>query len=163
MNLTQSSHLALGLVSLGLTLGTVQSHAQAQDYTADPLYGTVRLSTGFLPDPHLVSVYAGGTVDASTLGLGAECVGFIQPEQPDLRLHYTAGSTFMLGIGAVSDADTTLVINGPDGRWYCNDDYDGSLNPFVFFPTTMSGQYDIWVGTFSRNNAQAATLAITEF
>ncbi len=163
MNLTQSSQLALGLVSLGLTLGTVQPHANAQDYTADPLYGTVQLSTGFTPDPYMVSVYAGGTADAGALGLGAECVGFIQPEQPDFRLYYAAGNGFMLGIGAVSEADTTLVINAPDGRWYCNDDYDGSLNPFVFFSTSMSGQYDIWVGSFSRGDAQPATLAITEF
>ena len=40
------------------------------------------------------------------------------------------------GAGAIEiettrrSSDTTLVVNGPDGRWYCDDDGgNGSLNP----------------------------------
>ncbi len=130
------------------------------DISASPRYGTVNLSAGFIPDPRSIDLRAGGTYDASDFDLGNSCVGYIAAGQPDVRVNYQAGS-WPLSFQVESDADTTLLINGPDGRWYCNDDMN-SLNPEVIFNAPSSGQYDIWVGTYRDESTRAATLDITE-
>lgn len=132
--------------------------AQAQNISANPLYGTVNLNTGFLPDPHAVSVEAGGPMDASALGAG--CRGYITPDQPDVRLNFNAG-TLPLYLYVESGADTTLVVNLPNGNWLCNDDFIG-LNPGLGMQPAMSGQYDIWVGTYAPGSIPPATLLISE-
>src|SRR5690606_5796329 len=97
------------------------------------------------------------TYDASALG--NSCRGYIATA-PDYQISYTAGSTYPLIISVLSQADTTLVINGPDGAWHCNDDTNG-LNPAVTFNPPSSGVYDIWVGTYGQSTAPA-TLYISE-
>jgi hypothetical protein len=123
-------------------------------------YATVALSSGFMPDPHEVRVEAGGELDAGAARLGQGCVGWIDATRADVTLTYTAG-TLPLIITADSRADTTLVILGPDGRWSCNDDFQG-LNPGVVFRRPASGEYRIWVGTFGRGRPEAAILRISE-
>jgi hypothetical protein len=133
------------------------SGAAAQDMTARAAYGSVSLNSGFTPDPHSVSLTAGGSIDASRLG--SPCTGSIA-NAPDYELTYTAGS-LPLYIYVNSSSDTTLIVNGPDGQWYCDDDSNGGVNPQVTFNSPRSGTYDIWVGTFSGGTA-AATLHISE-
>jgi len=58
-------------------------------------------------------------------------------------------SPLPLWIGARSKADVTLVGNLPNGRWICNDDFQGT-NPGIVMRQPMSGQYDIWVGHYDR-------------
>ncbi len=158
-------------LGLGLSLAAAQPQAIAQVETAiggtqlaqnisgTPLYGSFNLRAGFTPDPFTVNVTAGGGTNAATLGIGSGCVGNITTAQPDVRVNYQSGS-LPLSFFVRSNADTTLIINGPDGRWYCNDDFDG-LNPRVRFNRPASGQYDIWVGTFGSSTAPA-TLGVTE-
>jgi hypothetical protein len=129
--------------------------AAAQDPSAAATSGSMRARAGFTPDPIQVSIYSGGSIDASRLG-GA-CVGMIA-SVPDYEFTYTAGS-FPLSFGVVSNGDTSLVINGPDGRWYCNDDAEG-LNPVLTWGRPPSGSYDIWVGAVGE--ASSSTLLITE-
>ena len=43
----------------------------------------------------------------------------------------------------------TLVVNLPDGSWLCKDDFQGT-NPGLVLPRPMSGQYDVWVGSYDR-------------
>ncbi len=133
--------------------------AHAQNISADPLYGTVNLDTGFMPDPVPVEVLAGGP-DSAT-GLGPGCGGYIMNAQPDVRLNFTAGQQFPLNLYVISQADTTLAVNLPNGQWMCNDDANG-LNPLVSLQPAMSGQYDIWVGTYQPGNTPPATLYISE-
>jgi serine protease Do len=53
-------------------------------------------------------------------------------------------------------------VYGPDNRWYCNDDF-GSSDPLVVFQNPRSGNYNIWVGTYSSSAANpAARLVISE-
>ena len=130
------------------------------NFTAPARYETIALTAGFMPDPREVRVQAGGDLDAGSANLGPECVGFIDATRADVTLNYTAGR-FPLFISAVAQADTTLVIRGPDGRWTCNDDMDG-LNPGVVMQNPAAGEYRIWVGTLDRGPAQAATLRISE-
>ena len=137
--------------------------AVAQNFSLPPTYGTLNLSAGFRPDPQVVNVMSGGggqgTVDAASLG--SPCVGIIS-NAPDVRLNYTAGG-YQLMVSVDSSADTTLAINGPDGRWYCDDDGGNEgMNPLVQFTSPGSGQYDIYVGTYGRNSNEQAQLYISE-
>jgi hypothetical protein len=144
-----------------LALGAAPSHAQ--NFALEPAFGQATLNAGFAPDPHTVEIVAGGEIDAgAALGVdarGTACIGTIA-DAPDYRLQYTAGA-LPLTFSFVSDGDTTLVINAPDGAWYCDDDGGGFPNPMVEFATPMSGQYDIWVGVFGGGNP-AGTLSISE-
>jgi len=131
------------------------------DFTLDPAFGRVDLAAGFLPDPHQVDILAGGTYDAS-ISIDPACRGWIAAA-PDYRLTFTASSNPRLTILVESAADTTLVINDPQGIWHCNDD-SNSFDPAIAFSTPLSGQYDIWVGTFGGAGIYpAATLMITEY
>ena len=131
----------------------------AQDWSLSPTFGSTTLSAGFAPDPYTVSITAGGDIDAGS-SLGGACRGMIA-NAPDYRLHYNAGS-LPLYIGARSNADTTIVVNAPDGSWYCNDDTNG-LNPQVWWSNPQSGQYDIWIGTYGSGSGLASsTLTISE-
>ncbi|WP_300545079.1 peptidase S1 [Maricaulis sp.] len=123
----------------------------AQDWSQSPNFGSASLSAGFAPDPYNVDIVAGGSVDASNVG----CAGMIA-NAPDYRLHWSGGQ---ITIGATSGSDTTLVVNAPDGNWYCSDDANGFDPELVL---NGSGQYDIWVGTYGGGTANAR-LYFTEF
>lgn len=135
--------------------GLAVSAADAQNPGARATSGGMRARAGFTPDPIRVNIYSGGSIDASHLG-GA-CAGMIA-SAPDYEFTYTAGS-YPLSFGVVSSGDTSLVVNGPDGRWYCNDDAQG-LNPILTWGRPMSGSYDIWVGAV--NGAASSILLISE-
>lgn len=131
----------------------------AQDFNQRPTYGAVNLRTGYTPDPHVRQIQSGGSVNAQRLG--NNCVGMIA-NAPDYRVTFQAGQ-LPLTISATSQTDTTLVINGPDGRWYCNDDGgNNGLNPSLVFRRPASGQYDVWVGTYGRAALAGARLEISE-
>ena len=133
--------------------------AAAQDWRLPANYGAVTLYAGFTPDPFAVNVTAGGTIDAAS-SVSSSCRGWISAA-PDFELTYSAGS-LPLAISVNSNADTTLVINGPDGRWYCDDDGGANgLNPSLRWDSPPSGTYDIWVGSYNGQPA-AAVLGISE-
>lgn len=145
-------------VLIAATLAPFAAPAVAQDYSLDPAYGTVTLGAGFPDDPHVVALSSGGSNDASALG--SPCVGYVA-SAPDVRLNYTSGS-YPLVLSVLSDADTTLVVNGPDGNWYCNDDGGTGTNPLLAFDYPQTGQYDIWVGTYGSSDLHDAHLYISE-
>jgi hypothetical protein len=133
--------------------------ALAQDTSADANYGEVRLAAGFPDDPRVIALRAGGDLPASNAG--ARCSGFIT-DAPDVRLHYEAGSLPLI-ISVAAGSDTTLVVNAPDGSFYCDDDGGvNGLNPSIRFNNPRSGRYEIWVGTYRAGAAQPARLHISE-
>jgi hypothetical protein len=133
--------------------------ATAQNYSLNPTYGTVNLNAGYTPDPYVVNVQSGGSQNAQNLS--SSCRGFIA-NAPDVRVNYSAGS-FPLIFSVASSADTTLVINAPDGSWYCDDDGgNNGLNPAIRFGSPMSGQYDVWIGTYGNASLQPAQLHVSE-
>lgn len=129
--------------------------AQTTHHTAT--FGEVSLSAGFTPDPYRVSLTAGGGIDGGRLP--GSCLGNIA-DAPDFEVTYDAGG-LPLVFRTLSSADTTLIINGPDGRWYCDDDSYGDGDAMVRFSRPQSGVYDIWVGVLGSSTA-SATLEITE-
>jgi hypothetical protein len=146
--------LAVSAAVLAVTAGSVV----AQNYNRRPTFGTVNLSANFAPDPYVVAVTAGGNIPAERIG-GAGCVGSIA-DPPDVRLNYRAGG-FPLYLSATSNSDVTLVINLPNGRWICNDDFKGT-DPGVVLNNPQSGQYDIWVGHYNRGAGVPTQLRISE-
>ena len=133
--------------------------AAAQDFNADPNYGVINLRAGFEPDPQVIGLRSGGQINAQSVS--NSCRGFIS-SAPDVRLFYTAGSLPLI-ISVRASADPTLVINGPDGSWYCDDDGGNEgLNPSVRFNRPSSGRYEIWVGTYGNASLQPAELHISE-
>lgn len=132
--------------------------ALAQDWRQPPAFGAVTINAGFTPDPYVHNVTAGGTLQAEQV-LGGSCFGTMA-NAPDLRIYYNAGG-YNLTIYARSAADTTLIVNTPDGNWYCNDDWDGT-NPGMTFTGPQSGQYDIWLGSYGGGRGIPAQILITE-
>jgi len=133
--------------------------AVAQDANADPNFRTINLRTGFTPDPQVISIRSGGEINAQSIS--SACNGFIS-SAPDVRLNFTAGALPLI-LSVAAGADTTLVVNGPDGRWYCDD--DGGVNgnnPMVRFNAPQSGRYQIWIGTYGNSSLQPGQLNISE-
>lgn len=134
---------------------------QRANWAMPPNYGEVQLSAGAFPDPHVLDLDAGGYVDMQ--GRLQSCPGFIT-ENPDYRVVFESGDGDAPLIFSVNaDANTTLVINGPDGRWYCDDDSGvRGDNPMLMFEAPPGGQYDVWVGLYGEAGVHPARLVISE-
>lgn len=130
--------------------------AGAPNLASEPTYGRITLDGSFTPDPHTLTLSAGGSVDVDVSGCG---YGFVA-SAPDYNLTYAGGSD--LSFYVRSDEDTTLLINRPDASWICDDDSLGDSNPVVTIPNAPSGLYNIWVGTYSDGDLVSATLYISK-
>ena len=146
------------LASAVAVMLAVSSPAEAQNWKAAPLYGTIDLTAGFMPDPVSRTLRAGGN-DSNPIA-GAGCTGFINAAAPDYAVNYTAASS-TLYVYARAGSDLTLLINDPSGAWHCSDDWEGT-DPMVAFSSPSSGSYNVWVGTFESGAPQDATLYVTE-
>jgi hypothetical protein len=137
----------------------VVTPALAQNTAGTPTFGTLTLSGDFAPDPTNIIVSTGGTIDASKRG--RRCSGFI-PNAPHVRINYKPGRLPLI-ISADSSADTSLVINLPNGRWLCDDDSgNGVFNPSITLSNPQAGQYEIWVGGYGTTGTNRATLSISQ-
>lgn len=135
--------------------------ASAQNINGQPNFGTVNLRSGFTPDPRVVPVVSGGQIDASRVRGSGTCRGFIS-SSPDVRVVYSNGRLPLI-ISVASSSDTTLVINGPDGNWRCDDDGGvNGLNPSIRYERPRSGRYEIWVGSYRRGENSRARVHISE-
>ena len=137
------------------------------DFTLSPNFSTTSLSTGFTPDPFTYDILAGGSVDVSMEIPGPDCFGYAS-SAPDFRLNWS-GSTDYLTIFFTADDpddDTVLIVRTPNGDWLCNDDAnDDTFNPLLNLNNYPSGQFDIWIGTYSEYSEEGyinGTLTITE-
>lgn len=152
-----------GIVGAVLALGvagSVVAQAGLQIGGSTSNFGRGALRGGFMPDPFTVAITSGGNLDASTMGLGPSCRGFVT-RQPDYILDLSSPSSF-LRIYFAGAGDTTLVINDGSGHWQCNDDSFGGLNPTVDLTRPPAGQYDIWIGSYRANENVRGTLHVTE-
>ncbi len=143
------------LAASTLQLGVVAS-ADAQEIGIPPAYGSVSLAAG---EQHTVQLKAGGSENVARLL--PNCVGFVA-EGPDFVVQYTSGEAPLVFL-AHSEADTTLLVNFPDGKWACDD--NSGLNgrdPGMVIYFAPSGQYDVWVGTRQAGVTPDATLRITD-
>ena len=134
----------------------------SQDFSLNAINGVITLEGGFSPDPNVINVTAGGNLNASNAS--PVCSGYVT-DAPTYSLNFEPGS---LGLSFYinADFDTTLLINDPNGNWFCNDDHDelDNLNSGYYFSSPESGRYDIWVGVYNESDAYSqALLAISEY
>lgn len=129
------------------------------NFSLPPNYGSTALTSGFVPDPFAVGITSGGSVNVSYLGAG--CTGFAT-SAPDFSVNYTSGAFPLLRFYFIGNGDSTMIINGPSGSYFCNDDSFGTLNPTIDFNNPQSGRYDVWIGSFAQGNFIPGTLYVTE-
>jgi hypothetical protein len=158
--------LAAALVAAVLlaTGGTGSAQAQACPSWNNPtVFGSHSLNAGFLPDPYIRNLTAGGSVSLSACTNG-QWSGYVVT-RPDFRLFYNGTSPtgrLTFALEARSNVDTVLLVNAPDGSWHFNDDYRGFNSAVVFF-NPMAGQYDVWTGSYTRSSNNPAQLIVTEY
>jgi hypothetical protein len=158
--------LALALLAtLPLTAqeATTEATAPAESGTSasPPAVRTLTLTSGFLPDPHLIPINARHERDVAPDNLGIDCVGFVG-DAPNLELTWPDASE-QLRIFFIGNTDTTLIVQQPDGTYVCNDDVTFlMLDPSVSIPTPAAGVYRIWVGSYVQGDAIHGYLGLTE-
>ena len=140
------------LFALGLMALAAAAPAQAQTF------GSVRLNAGFTPDPYRTTITSGGNMQASNYF--SNCTGWVANDV-DFGITYQAGS-FDLTISASSNSDTTLLVRGPNGQFYCDDDSGPGLNPALTIRNPQSGSYSVWVGSYRQGEFAQATLSVSE-
>ncbi len=109
-----------------------------------------------------MAVISGGNIDASYL-MEQDCRGYATAA-PDFHLFWD-GAGGLLRFFFVADTpgeDTVLIVNGPAGGWFCNDDYLAGADPMLDFPSASEGTYDIWVASYNEGENVAGMLYITE-
>jgi hypothetical protein len=124
-----------------------------------PSFGEIQLNAGFMPDPYVRNITAGGSYDLAGC-FGSNGWGGSVASAPDFDL-YWQGSSARLTIAVQSNSDTVLLINAPDGQWYYSDDVNGA-NPGIAFANPQPGLYDIWIGHYQGGAHIPGQLVITE-
>ncbi len=119
-------------------------------------FDEVRLRSGFSPSPKTVRGRTGGAVDASALGEG--CGGFIA-RRPDHVVHLRSAFD-RLALAVESEADTSLVVRTPDGRWVCAADGQGDDGKVE--RAWAAGRYLVWVGGPAEGEAHPYALSFRE-
>jgi hypothetical protein len=113
---------------------------------------------GFPLDPFLVSLQGGGPVDASTVS--DACSGFVA-EAPAVTVDYQ-GEADLLRAFFLSNGDTTLVVQTPDGDFLCNDDtHPLLLDPSIVITAPVQGVYSVWVGSVAAQDLIPGFLVFT--
>ncbi|WP_323037584.1 hypothetical protein [Pararhodobacter sp.] len=156
---------AMGTYNLYASMGSPNWQATQADgmiapaslnATAAPAVGQIEFGPGTRIDPRIIFDIQPSQTEA--FGIGQGCAGFITPSQPDLVITAQPGLPQLM-VYMVSEADGTLVISGPDGQLYCNDDFE-QLNPGVMIPNAPAGDYAVFAGTYSGTGGMA-TLGVT--
>ena len=133
-----------------------QTSSVTLNAAADPAVVRIGYGPTSAVDPRIILDIAASSTEA--FGLGDGCAGFITPERPDVVIDVEAGLPQLM-VYMVSEADGTLVIQGPDGTRHCNDDFE-MLNPGVMIQNPMPGAYAIFAGSYAGTGG-AATLGVT--
>lgn len=145
--------------ALAATLAFAAPAVACPNWQAAPSFGQISLSAGFLPDPYVRNITAGGRYDLAGC-FGSSGWGGSVAASPDFDL-YWQGSSAQLTIAASARADAVLLINAPDGQWYYADDVNGT-DPAITFVNPQQGLYDIWIGHYGGGSGQPGQLIITE-
>jgi hypothetical protein len=154
---------AAATIAVGL-LGASQALA-CPNWNNPTVFGTGNINGGYSGDV-VFNITAGGRTDLSRCNLnGQNFFGWVV-NRPDLRINYQGpSSTNRLTFELQTDngADPILLVNAPDGSWFFNDDFNGDLTVSLLdFIGPLSGQYDLWFGTYNRSSNNPAVLLVYE-
>ncbi len=134
------------------------------DVLLPAVFGGERLQAPMSPDPFAVRLEAGGPVRVQQEMLpgvvsSGYCTGYVT-RAPSFELDWNSRGPLFLS--AIAASDLTLMVNAPDGGWWCDDDGAGDLNPGIVFSDAEPGVYDIYVGAYGASSAgEAADLFIS--
>ena len=123
---------------------------------AEPAIGRLTYGPQTRVDPRVIFDISGAGTEAWPLGEG--CNGYIDTTRPDVVVTAEFGLPQLM-VYMVTDGDGVLVVAGPDGTVYCNDDFDG-LNPAVMIPNPQPGDYAVFAGTYGGAGG-LATMGVT--
>jgi hypothetical protein len=147
--------VAAALFAVISTLGGATTAAQQTSGTA---FISINPEAGFPLDPFIISLQAGGPVDASTIAV--ECKGYVT-KNPTVSVDYK-GKADMLKVFFYSDGDPVLIVRTPDGKVLCNDNTNlALLDPTVTLMKPGAGRYDIWAGSALAKDLIPGFLAFT--
>jgi serine protease Do len=105
------------------------------------------------------AVGGGGILAFEADTRGYQCAGYISG-QPTLNVTVPDGAAALTALFEATQ-DTTMVIVGPKGELYCNDDViPGNLNPGIVIPTPEPGLYAISIGTFDPATTASGRLLV---
>lgn len=124
-------------------------------------YGGTNMALGSMQNTNSVRILSGGSIEVERLGLGAGCTGYVTAA-PDYNIAVANYGPFMRILVDAGNADTTLVIQQPNGSWACNDDAFSTTNPGLDFNGVQPGLYHVWVGSFRAGTRAPGTLTVTE-
>lgn len=124
-----------------------------------PRYGVHALAPGFRPAPARFDALSGGDITVKSLNLGDNCLGYAASD-PDFLIELT-GEFSRITFLVASEADSTLIVNLPNGSWACNDDANG-LNPALVFHSAPAGGYRIWIGSYAAETYDESVLYVSE-
>lgn len=141
-------------------IGNPAGAGDTPDFSLEPAYGVEAIDGRTMQAPFHIDIDAGGTIDA--VAVGEQCRGFVA-RAPDFRIQWTASGTEPgpLVLSVHSDADTTLLVNGANGEWLCDDDSGGDRDPRITIANAPSGQYDVWVGLYAMGELQPSRLTVS--
>ena len=143
----------LKAVNAGLETDRRNTNRSFVDAFAEANYGTLLVQAGRRPEGHRAAGIAGGSMDVAEVI--DECRGWISTT-PDYRVRWT-GRAESLGFrfGATESAagtdDTTLTVRTPDGRWFCDDDSAGGMDPMIIIDDPEPGDYTVWAGSYVQD------------
>ncbi len=109
----------------------------------------------------------GGDVDMLALNAdtirnaaGAECPGFY-PAAPSFAFDLAAGTPY-LRLFFVGTGDPALIIQMPDGLWYCDDDsFDTDYPTVTILGNLSAGVVRAWIGSYTASDRPVGALSIT--
>lgn len=119
------------------------------------LFGNLTVGAG-MRDPAIGSGRFGGPMPASSISSG--CAGHVSSAPS----HLVNVTSYMSNLRFVvnGDADTTLLVQYPDGHFSCNDDGGGYPHPLVEGPTGP-GTIRVWIGSYSSGTGGNYLLGVT--
>ena len=133
---------------------------QRLDREGIPLFGSLDLQRGFLPDPQVIPVVAGGPVD--TFDEDLDCGYTSSPPTLAFKLYGGASETFLRIFYASSDGtDAALLLYTPNQEWLCVNDSVYGVNPVVDIEFAPGGRYLVWVGMREKDAFGSGSISIT--
>ncbi|NJL11418.1 MAG: hypothetical protein HC908_18215 [Calothrix sp. SM1_7_51] len=152
--------IKLSFAIIAMVLISTVDAVRAQN-TPSPIFGDVTVRPKF-SEPLTVRGMSGGSVSGNQVAGRSDtatgpCTGFVD-EKPDHSIVLTSKFDY-LKLQVQSPEDTTIIVKGPGGTW-CNDEFD-QKNPGIV-GEWLPGNYNVWVGSYKKNQYLPYTLQITE-
>lgn len=139
-------------------LGLTTAAAACPDWRYNPTYGEYALSQGQLNQGQSLSLTAGGSIDwagCPHIKVGTDDGPGWFEQQPDVRFFVSGVEGRNLTIRITSACDSALLINTGTATWYYDDDDAGNLDAQIVLTSPVSGQIDVWAGTYDGEYCDA--------